>query len=122
MEMNKLICKPETNICFDLLPEEVDTENTYKTIFTFDARRFHKFVVQLLNTGSNVLSYKIETTFNNTNWSLIKSETDIAGSNIDLVEDEVTGSIVRVSVKSKVEDTHTKCLLYLRLCPFASVI
>lgn len=76
------------------------------------------FNVQIVNTGSDTLTYNISISFDGENWSVIKTD-DILTSANDNYKASCQGTLIKIEVKSKVTDTPTSAKIFLRLNPYA---
>lgn len=97
------------------------TKNSYNDddCIIIDNTAHSSFSCQFVNYDiANDLSYKVESSFDGENWDLIK-EANIVATGNEGYSDSCKGTMIRISVKSKLADTPAKCKMFIRLNPFA---
>ena len=121
METNRVATKYDP-LCI-IGSEEITTTDNYVVIGSLDISKHPSFCLQLINNhASNVVTYKVEQTFDGVNMIEVKSATDIAGTANASFEDESIGTRVLISVKSKVSGNHASVKLFTRLKPASFIV
>lgn len=122
METNKVVKRYDPTMRIEALPS-FTTTNNYVSALAFDTSKHPSFCGQVINRDvANVMSYKIETTFDGTNWKEVKVEADVAASGSEVFEDNSIGVLTRISVKSKVGGSHATGSIFIRLNPPAYIV
>lgn len=122
MQFNKEIFSYDSRVLIGKMDEDLTTTNDYVVAFSLDTRKHPSFVLQLINKGAtNVLTYKVETTFDGINVKEI-STGDIGASANVVIEDESIGTQTLIYVKSKVSGSHTTFNLWFKLKPASFIV
>lgn len=123
METNKILKIPESNIAIDTNIDPLTTTDNYVQLLIFDTSAFSSFALQVINLGgTNALKYKVETAFDSSNWTEVKSDTVVGANANNIFEDNCVGTKTRIMVKSNVGAATTTCRVFARLNPFASIV
>ncbi len=123
MIQNKLVKRYDPNIIINTNSEVFTTADSYQQVLVMDTSQHPTYVAQIINLNTtNTLTFKIDTTFDGTNWITQKTDTDVLPLANSFYTDSSLGTLTRISVKSKVVSTPATCTVWTRLNPASAIL